>query len=60
MKANQNVVLVSQRLALVPYARDHVPTYHNWMLDEELRALTASEPLTLEEEYEMQLERGRG
>ena len=41
-------------MLLVPYDRRHVPTYHAWMEDEAVRAATASERLTLEEEYENQ------
>ncbi|KAI5118338.1 hypothetical protein M0805_009141 [Coniferiporia weirii] len=54
MKANRNVALVGERVILVPYREEHVERYHAWMADAELRELTASEPLTLEEEYEMQ------
>ncbi|TFK32295.1 GNAT domain-containing protein [Crucibulum laeve] len=54
MKANINTVLVGDKVILVPYRLEHVPKYHEWMLDEELRNLTASEPLSLKEEYEMQ------
>lgn len=32
----------------------HVPRYHEWMSDPAVREATASEELTLEEEYEMQ------
>ncbi|KAI3648248.1 hypothetical protein MP228_006102 [Amoeboaphelidium protococcarum] len=59
-------------IMLVPYTREHVPAYHQWMQDPILRGnlpdtrplinliqlktveQTASEPLTLDEEYEMQ------
>lgn len=36
---------------LVPYREEHVPVYHEWMSSPELLRLTASEPLSLEEEY---------
>ncbi|XP_034264610.1 alpha/beta-tubulin-N-acetyltransferase 9 isoform X2 [Pantherophis guttatus] len=54
MKINQNTVLQGKRVALVPYTSAHVPRYHEWMKSEELQRLTASEPLSLEQEYEMQ------
>ncbi|XP_001513703.3 N-acetyltransferase 9 [Ornithorhynchus anatinus] len=55
MRVNQNTVLQGKRVALVPYTSEHVPRYHKWMESEELQRLTASEPLTLEQEYAMQL-----
>ena len=54
MKLNQDRMLLGNRLALVPYCEHHVAKYHTWMSDLELQLLTASEPLSLEEEYEMQ------
>lgn len=41
-------------VALVPYKPEHVLRYHEWMKSPFLQEMTASEPLTLEEEYEMQ------
>lgn len=41
-------------MALVPYRKQHVPRYHEWMKDPLIQEQTASEPLSLEEEYEMQ------
>ncbi|NXY84773.1 NAT9 acetyltransferase, partial [Alcedo cyanopectus] len=54
MKTNQNTVLQGKRVTLVPYTAAHVPRYHEWMQSQELQRLTASEPLSLEQEYEMQ------
>ncbi|KAM9296094.1 alpha/beta-tubulin-N-acetyltransferase 9 [Gastrophryne carolinensis] len=54
MRVNEDTVLRGQRVLLVPYEPHHVPRYHEWMKSEELQELTASEPLTLEQEYDMQ------
>ncbi|EEB13304.1 conserved hypothetical protein [Pediculus humanus corporis] len=54
MKLNEKTVIKGNSVLLVPYEMYHVPKYHNWMKSTELQDLTASEPLTLEEEYEMQ------
>uniref|UniRef100_UPI00398E78DF alpha/beta-tubulin-N-acetyltransferase 9-like n=1 Tax=Pristiophorus japonicus TaxID=55135 RepID=UPI00398E78DF len=54
MRLNADSVLWGWAAALVPYTARHVPRYHQWMKSEELQKLTASEPLTLEQEYQMQ------
>merc|ERR1719376_1990067 len=47
-------MIVGTKVILVPYCKHHVAKYHEWMKSEELQHLTGSEPLTLEQEYEMQ------
>ncbi|KAF2265654.1 hypothetical protein CC78DRAFT_460946, partial [Lojkania enalia] len=48
------LAVLTPKVLLVPYSVHHVPIYHEWMKDEDLQKATASEPLTLTEEYEMQ------
>uniref|UniRef100_K3WM77 N-acetyltransferase domain-containing protein n=1 Tax=Globisporangium ultimum (strain ATCC 200006 / CBS 805.95 / DAOM BR144) TaxID=431595 RepID=K3WM77_GLOUD len=61
MRANAGLVIVGKNVTLVPYEKEHVPKYHQWMTDPWLQGtlslscdMTASEPLSMEEEYEMQ------
>ncbi|XP_021724522.1 N-acetyltransferase 9-like protein isoform X2 [Chenopodium quinoa] len=49
------VSLEGEKVILVPYMKEHVPNYHQWMQDPHLLFATGSEPLTLDQEYEMQL-----
>ncbi|EGG12821.1 uncharacterized protein MELLADRAFT_101377 [Melampsora larici-populina 98AG31] len=53
MKLNEHTALVGPRVVLVPYRQEHVKQYNQWMKDLELQTLTASESLSLEEEYQM-------
>lgn len=50
MKQNQNCELRGTRVILVPYRKEHVQKYHEWMESLELRQATASERLSLDEE----------
>ncbi|KAI1715347.1 acetyltransferase (GNAT) domain-containing protein [Ditylenchus destructor] len=54
MRINENEMLIGDKCVLVPYCAHHVLKYHEWMQNEELLKLTSSEPLSLEEEHEMQ------
>jgi RimJ/RimL family protein N-acetyltransferase len=54
MKFNTTTALSTPSILLVPYSPHHVPQYHAWMQSSLLQKLTASEPLTLDEEYAMQ------
>ncbi|GMK60005.1 hypothetical protein CspeluHIS016_0902220 [Cutaneotrichosporon spelunceum] len=54
MRLNEHTYISGERCILVPYRKEHVPKYHEWMKSPELLELTASEPLSLEDEYAMQ------
>ena len=54
MKDNWNLRIIGEKVELVPYTRKLVPRYHEWMLDPYIQEMTASEPLSIEEEYDMQ------
>ena len=49
-----NVIKPGNKINLVPYKAHHVPIYHEWMKLPDLLEMTASEPLTLDQEYAMQ------
>ena len=54
MRDNWNTSITGDSIILVPYKRCFVEKYHSWMQDPSLLEATASEPLSLEEEYDMQ------
>jgi predicted nicotinamide N-methyase/RimJ/RimL family protein N-acetyltransferase len=54
MRDNWEISLHNGSCVLVPYRQQHVQKYHEWMQSEALLKATASEPLSLKEEYKMQ------
>ena len=49
----KNRMIFGKSVVLVPYRQLHVQKYNQWMKDPTLQYLTGSEPLTLEEEFQM-------
>ncbi|CAL0323228.1 unnamed protein product [Lupinus luteus] len=54
-KESMSMSLEGEKVILVPYMESHVPNYHHWMQNPFLLQSTASEPLTLLQEFHMQL-----
>jgi hypothetical protein len=55
MRLNWTTRVCGSHVQLVPYRRLHVSKYHDWMKDPHILEMTASEPLSLQEELDMQL-----
>lgn len=55
MKINWETKIIGNSIELVPYRTKFVERYNQWMQDPYLLEMTASEPMTIEEEYENQL-----
>ncbi|KAL7439355.1 hypothetical protein ACHAXM_009607 [Skeletonema potamos] len=51
-----NCIILLFHTHLPPSGPEHLPNYHEWMQDPFLLEMTGSEPLTMEEEIEMQKE----
>ena len=49
----KNRMIFGQNIVLVPYRPIHVPKYNQWMKNPNLQYLTGSEPLSLDEEFQM-------
>jgi RimJ/RimL family protein N-acetyltransferase len=54
MRENYEISIHGKKVILVPYRKKFVLKYHEWMKSSYLLEMTGSEPLSLEEEYEMQ------
>mmetsp|Transcript_125948 Transcript_125948/g.188043 ORF Transcript_125948/g.188043 Transcript_125948/m.188043 type:complete len:225 (+) Transcript_125948:182-856(+) len=55
MKKNyETALVVGAKVVLFPYRPEHVPQYHEWMKDPALLEATDSEPLSFQEEVDMQ------
>ncbi|KAK3251906.1 hypothetical protein CYMTET_38772 [Cymbomonas tetramitiformis] len=54
MRLNEHTVITGKSVILTPYVSEHVEQYHKWMQDPFLQEMTASEPLSIEEEYDNQ------
>lgn len=55
MRKNYETIICGEKVVLVPYRPEHVETYHEWMKSPFLLEMTGSEPLSYEEEVEMQM-----
>jgi RimJ/RimL family protein N-acetyltransferase len=55
MRKNYETILCGDKVVLVPYRPQHVEKYHQWMKCPFLLEMTGSEPLSYEEEVQMQI-----
>lgn len=47
---------LGQSVDLIPYTKEYVPLFHEWLQDPEMQQLVATEPISLEADYDFQRE----
>lgn len=52
MLMTQRTTIEGQKCKLVPYLKEHVPTYNKWLNDPYIQQMTQTEPYSLSQEYE--------
>merc|ERR1719203_642497 len=52
----KRTTIEGQKCKLVPYLKEHVPTYNKWLNDPYIQQMTQTEPYSLSQEYEYQKE----
>lgn len=56
MKDDWNIHIIGEKVEFIPYCCSHVPKYHCWLQDPFIQAMTMTDAVSLEEEYDSQKE----
>ena len=56
VKRLKQSIINGDKIDLIPYLKDHVRMYNNWLNDPYIQKMTQTEPISLDDEYKSQME----